>query len=65
MTKLKRKTFWKLVLIVLGVFLFLAGLGIELLFVKIYGLVVAVLLLSLVWIWKRKLKLPPGIILYL
>jgi hypothetical protein len=59
------KNFWKLVLIVLGVFLFLAGLGIELLFVKICGLLIAVLLLSLVWIWKRKLKLPPGIILYL
>ena len=64
MTKLKRKTFWKLVLIVLGVFLFLAGLGIELLFVKICGLLIAVLLLALVWVWKRKLKLPPGIILY-
>lgn len=64
MTKLKRKTFWKLVLIVLGVFLFLAGLGIELLFVKICGLLIAVLLLSLAKVWKRKLKLPPGIILY-
>lgn len=65
MTKLKRKTFWKLVLIVLGVFLFLAGLGIELLFVKICGLLIAVLLLGLAQIWKRKLKLPPGIVLYI
>lgn len=62
--QLKGNFFGKFTLVLLGIFLFLAGLGIELLSIKICGLLIAVLLLGLAWTWKRKLKLPPGIILY-
>ena len=59
-----QELFWKLVLVLLCVFLFLAGLGVELFFIKISGLLVGMLLLGLAWLWKRKLKLPAGIVLY-
>ncbi|MFV1917611.1 MAG: O-antigen ligase family protein [Patescibacteria group bacterium] len=55
---------WLLMAAIIGVFFFIGGLGIEVDVVQYFGVLVGVLLVSLTWLLKRKIKLPRGIILY-
>lgn len=58
------KTYWKLILLLIGIFLFFGGMGIETVLVQYFGIAVGVLMLVLAWFWKKKLVLPHGFILY-
>jgi len=58
------KSIWKLILVLLGALLFFGGLGVEVVSVRYFGVLIGFLFLSLVLHQKKKLKLPPFIILY-
>jgi len=57
--------FWILVSGLLGSFLFLAGLGVEPFYIKVYGVLVSLLLIGLAWLWKGKVALPKSFKFYL
>ena len=58
------RKFWLIISTILGVFLFLAGLGVELFYVKAYGVFVSLLMVGLAWFWKGKIRLPETFKLY-
>lgn len=55
---------WKFILIVLAILLFLGGLGIETEVLQLAGVLIGLLILTSIAVQKKKLKLPPFIILY-
>jgi hypothetical protein len=62
--KLKKASLWPLILVLLAVFLFLGGLGIETTTVYYFGALIGFLLLGLAAIWQGRLRLPSRTLLY-
>lgn len=56
--------FWKIILFLIGILLFLGGLGVELFYIKVYGVLISLLLVGLAWFWKGKIELPKTSKLY-
>lgn len=59
-----RNSLSKIIFVILAVLLFLGGLGIDVELVKYFGVLVGILILTLIWLQKRKILFPPFIILY-
>ncbi len=60
-----KKYFWRSILVLIGAFLFLGGLGIETNIVQYVGVSVGFLLFALSIIWRKKIEFPPGSFLYI
>jgi O-antigen ligase len=60
-----KKNFWKFILVLVGALLVLGGLGIETDIVQYVGVAVGILLLVLSVVWRKKIELPPGSLLYI
>jgi O-antigen ligase len=60
-----KKNFWKFILVLIGALLVLGGLGIETNIVQYVGVLVGILLLVLSVVWRKKIELPPGSLLYI
>lgn len=54
----------RIIIGLLGLFLFLAGLGEKLFWIRVSGVITAGLLIGLAWVKKRKIKIPRGFRLY-
>jgi len=54
----KKEKFWRLTSSLLGVFLFLGGLGVEPFYIKVYGVLISTLLVGLAWFWKVRIRFP-------